>query len=99
MNKDYIIRIAQEVGLAPAAYRDYGNQIGRLEALVKFFLAKEREACAILCDELADEAAKDQDFFRACVAEDCAEVIRERGEQWADLERIQTILNGTKKPR
>jgi len=99
MNKDYIIRIAQEVGLAPAAYRDYGNQIGRLEALVKFFLAKEREACAILCDELADEAAKDQDFFRACVAEDCAEVIRERGEQWADLERIQTILSGTKKPR
>jgi hypothetical protein len=99
MNKDYIIRIAQEVGLAPAAYRNYGNQIGRLEALVKFFLAKEREACAILCDELADEAAKDQDFFRACVAEDCAEVIRERGEQWADLERIQTILNGTKKPR
>jgi hypothetical protein len=97
--KDYIIRIAQEVGLAPAAYRDYGNQIGRLEALVKFFLAKEREACAILCDELADEAAKDQDFFRACVAEDCAEVIRERGQQWADLERIQTILNGTKKPR
>ena len=99
MNKDYIIRIAQEVGLAPAAYRDYGNQIGRLEALVKFFLAKEREACAILCDELADEAAKDQDFFRSCVAQDCAETIRERGEQWADLERIQTILNGTKKPR
>ena len=40
MNKDYIIRIAQEVGLAPAAYRNYGNQIGRLEALVKFFFSK-----------------------------------------------------------
>ncbi len=95
--KDYIIRMAQEVGLAPVAYRDYGNQIGRLENLVRFFMAKEREACAILCDELADEAAKDEDFFRACVAEDCAEAIRERGEQWADLERIQMILNGTKR--
>jgi hypothetical protein len=97
--KDYIIRIAREVGLPPAAYTDYGNHIGRLETLIRFFMAKEREACAILCDELADEAAKDQDFFRACVAQDCAEAIQERGEQWADLERIQTILNGTKKPR
>ena len=97
--KDYIIRMAQEVGLPSAVYRYNGNQIGRLETLVRFFLAKEREACAILCDELADEAAKDQDFFRSCVAQDCAETIRERGEQWADLERIQTILNGTKKLR
>ena len=99
MNKDYIIRIAREVGLPPCAYDDYGNQIGRLEAFARLFAAEEREACAILCDELADEAAKDQDFFRSCVAQDCAETIRERGEQWADLERIQTILNGTKKPR
>ena len=97
--KDYIIRMAQEVGLPSAVYRYNGNQIGRLETLVRFFLAKEREACAILCDELAEEAAKDEDFFRSCVYQDCAEAIRERGEQWADLERIQTILNGTKKLR
>ena len=97
--KDYIIRMAQEVGLPSAVYRYNGNQIGRLETLVRFFLAKEREACAILCDELAEEAAKDEDFFRSCVAQDCAEAIRERAEQWADLERIQTILNGTKKLR
>ena len=38
--KDYIIRMAKEFGLPPAAYRDYGNQIGKLETLVKFFLAK-----------------------------------------------------------
>lgn len=97
--KDYIIRMAQEVGLPPAVYRYNGNQIGKLETLIRFFMAKEREACAILCDELCEEAAKDEDMFRACVAQDCAEAIRERGEQWADLERIQTILNGTKKPR
>ena len=97
--KDYIIRMAQEVGLPSAVYRYNGNQIGRLETLVRFFLAKEREACAILCDKLADEAVKDEDFFRACMYQDCAEAIRERGEQWADLERIQTILNGTKKLR
>ena len=99
MTKDDIVRMAREVGLPPCAYDDYGNQIGRLETLVKFFLAKEREACAILCDELADEAAKDEDFFKSCVYQDCAEAIRERAEQWADLERIQTILNGTKKLR
>ena len=99
MTKDEIIRMAREVGLPPCAYDDYGNHIGKLETFAKLFAAEEREACAILCDELADEAAKDEDFFRSCVAEDCAEAIRERGEQWADLERIQTILNGTKKLR
>ncbi len=97
--KDYIIRMAKEFGLPPAAYTDYGNQIGKLETLIRFFMAKEREACASLCDEMSEEAAQDQDIFRTCVSQDCAEAIRERGEQWADLERIQTILNGTKKPR
>ena len=98
MNKDYIIRIAREVGLPPCAYDDYKNHIGKLEAFAKLFAAEEREACASLCDELSVEAVKDEDMFRACVAQDCAEAIRERGEQWADLERIQTILSGTKKP-
>jgi len=91
--KDYIIRMAKEVGLPPAVYRYEGNQIGKLETLIRFFMAREREACAILCDEVADY----EDEYRSCVAQDCAEAIRERGEQWADLERIQTILNGTKR--
>jgi hypothetical protein len=95
--KDYIIRMAREVGLPPCAYDDYGNHIGKLETLIRFFLARERETCASLCDELSDEAVKDEDMFRACVAQDCAEAIRERGEQWADLERTRTILSG--KPR
>lgn len=39
----------------------------------------ERESCAKLCDELADDAAKKQDFHALAAAESCSEAIRARG--------------------
>lgn len=79
MTKDEIIRMAREVGLPPCAYDDYGNQIGRLETLVKFFLAKEREACAKVCDELVIHAKAKGDNDAMFAAVSCAIAIRIRG--------------------
>lgn len=42
-------------------------------------VADEREACAKVCDELAADAAKEQDFHALFAAESCADAIRERG--------------------
>ena len=42
--------------------------------------AAEREACAKLCDKLADHTAKEQDFHALAAAESCAEAIRARGQ-------------------
>jgi hypothetical protein len=47
-----------------------------LEAFAKLVAAKEREACADLCDKLADE--DDSFYAEFSRAEDCAEAIRAR---------------------
>ena len=48
---------------------------------VRKAVAEEREACAKVCDELADILAKEQDFYALLAVEDCAENIRARGEE------------------
>jgi len=50
-----------------------------LRTFAKLVAEAEREACAKLCDELADDAAKEQDFHALSAAESCAFAIRERG--------------------
>jgi hypothetical protein len=52
-------------------------EAGVLPAAIK----AEREACAKVCDELADEAAKEQDFHAIFACESCGSAIRERGQE------------------
>ena len=81
---DDIIKMAQEAGLRrqqynllsnPQQYRfsydGYEENLKRFAALVR---ADEREACARVCDEFAQ-----QDRTGYGVAEDCAVAIRARG--------------------
>jgi hypothetical protein len=56
---------------------DVMNKLPAFEKLVQL----EREACAKLCDEEADDLAKKQDFFGLSTAESLAEAIRSRGKE------------------
>jgi hypothetical protein len=77
VNKEDIIRMAQEVGLCDWETFAYGNQI---EWFANLVAAAEREECAKLCDDLADDAAKEQDFHAIFACESCGSAIRERGQ-------------------
>lgn len=44
-------------------------------------VAAEREACAKLCEAIADDAAKEQDFHTIGACELCADEIRARGQE------------------
>ena len=73
MERDQVIRMAREAGFSSAV----GKHIGLDEDLERFFhaasdagAAAESEACAKVCDELAE---------KGFVAEGCAAAIRARG--------------------
>lgn len=57
------------------------NQHYALRSFAKLVAEAEREACAKVCDELADDAAKEQDFHAIFACESCASAIRERGQE------------------
>jgi hypothetical protein len=67
MNREDIIRMAQETGVTAERVRDLVN----FAALVA---SAEREACAKLCDEIATE-----DGWEGSYAYRCVEAIRARG--------------------
>ena len=72
MNRDEIIRMAREAGkVRPGVEYMPLEVFERFAALVA---AAEREACAALCDKIADE-----DGFEGGYANRCAFAIRERG--------------------
>jgi len=64
MNREDIIRMAQETGVTAERVRD-------LERFAKLVAQHEREACARICDELQDDIATEPKH--------CAENIRARG--------------------
>jgi hypothetical protein len=68
MNREDIIRMAQETGVTAERVRDLVN----FAALVA---SAEREACAKLCDEIATE-----DGWEGGYAYRCVEAIRARGQ-------------------
>lgn len=73
MTKDDIIRMAQDVGAA--RLHSTGNIIFGVNALEHFVLlvaAAEREACAKVCEKIAEESSSGW-------AGQCAEEIRARG--------------------
>lgn len=64
MTQEDIIEMARQTGL----YQDYGDGQGmwvatnrQLEKFVKLVAAKEREECAKLCDQKAEEWANDEE--------------------------------------
>lgn len=78
MNRDEIIRMAREAGFGNEYWSENDERFVRFASLVA---AAEREACAKICDELADDAAKEQDFHAIFACESCASAIRERGQE------------------
>ena len=85
MTTDEIIAMAKEAGLLPdnshpapetRAMRQRSNAVQRFAALVA---AKEREACALLCDRMAQDAALSN--RRRFDADALARSIRARGQK------------------
>ena len=85
MNQAEIIAMAKEAGLLPdnshpapetRAMRQRSNAVQRFAALVA---AKERDACALLCDRMAQDAALSN--RRRCDADALARSIRARGQK------------------
>ena len=84
MTQDEIIEMARQagidVGIWEKLYDDdiFGYSIGgiheNLEAFAKLVAAKERDACAKVCDELSKKHS-----WEGCYANECAEAIRARG--------------------
>jgi hypothetical protein len=77
MTQDEIIEMAREVGLVVDENR---SGFDDLEALIKLATAKEREACAKACDELAEHLRLHKDFDGAQIAASLSFDIRARGE-------------------
>jgi D-lyxose ketol-isomerase len=74
MTDDDIFDLADQYGWMD----DFGRWNFKETGLIKFalvLLQAEREACAKVCDELADK-----DGFEGCYADACAEAIRARGD-------------------
>jgi hypothetical protein len=68
MNREDIIRMAQEAGFLPQANPVMPQLLERFAALVA---SAEREACAEVCDDLWEDDG---------TAYECAEAIRARGQ-------------------
>ncbi len=76
MDKDDIIKMAQEAGFATSWTEADGEALERFAALVA---AHEREACAKVCDErITNEAGMQREDYEN---RQCAAAIRARGEQ------------------
>jgi hypothetical protein len=68
MNREDIVRMAQETGVTAERVRDLVN-------FASLVASAEREACAKLCDEIAKE-----DGWEGGYAYRCVEAIRARGQ-------------------
>lgn len=74
MNRKDIMRMAREAGILVPGYREHIEHMERFAALVA---AAEREACANVCDELADASNL---VYAGTAAMKCAAAIRARGQ-------------------
>ena len=72
MKQDEIIEMAEQAGLDPKLWLS----TAAFEAFAKLVAAKEREACAKLCDELDSNSYP----YVVVFPNKCAEAIRARGE-------------------
>ena len=92
MEREDIIRMAREAGMGGGLIdeRDvYNSIIIQLERFAQLVAEVEREACAKVCDDLADDYLKHYDpndpaaggAYESVICEECADVIRARGQQ------------------
>ena len=83
MTQEEIIELAQECGLIGMRPHLDGIYTEALEAFAKLVAAKEREACAIVCDKLPDSiyVCRDENSIRTDAIIECIDAIRARGEQ------------------
>jgi hypothetical protein len=84
MTQNEIIDMARQVGFSVSGeliLDDAGRTTitNRMEAFAKLVAAKEREACAKVCDELPPVGESKQ--WERATLKDCAAAIRARGEQ------------------
>ena len=85
MTRDEIIEMARQVGLEQDGEMWFSNtyktdmdvHINHLEAFAKMVAAKEREACAKVCEHLNST----EDYYGERIELFCAEAIRARGEK------------------
>ena len=76
MNRDDILRLYKEAnGWSPKGFEKTIYELERFAALVA---AAEREACARVCEDKADDLSEG-DWDSACI--NCAAAIRARGEK------------------
>ena len=80
MNRDDIIRMAQEAGLHMATDVNWMPIVGveYAEKFAALVAAAEREACVRVCEENADDGTEGE-WDSACIS--CANHIMARGEQ------------------
>jgi hypothetical protein len=83
VNKDEIIRMAREAGLADACWESEISFL-LLKRFAAIVAAAEREECATLCDGVAgaakiNTAVLPESHHRMVAADDCADLIRARG--------------------
>ena len=93
MTRDDIIKLAREAGLTErnrhseiVVRHSNGSWVDVEQVLTRFarlVSAAEREACAALCDDIAQEEQGkfDRDYSREDTAEELAVLIRARGQQ------------------
>ena len=83
MTQDEIIEMAKEAGYkhpdAVGQCEDFAYF--NIEAFAKLVAAKEREACAKLCDDFSAHYWAKNDAHESVIYEECAAAIRARGEQ------------------
>jgi hypothetical protein len=95
MTQDEIIEMAKQVGFQ-TGFVNYMSGLGgypfvkvigtgevlpNLEAFAKLVAAKEREACAMVCEEIRNKYSGLGDSAERVAVEWCLEAIRKRGEQ------------------
>ena len=83
MKQDEIIEMAKQAGIIAVHTEGDGHwhqQFIALETFAKLVAAKEREACAKLCDGLADMHEKMNQWGSHKTADTLAQAIRARGE-------------------
>ena len=82
MTQDEIIAMAKEAGCEIRNGHIYNQYTGSLDQMLKRFTklvaAREREACAKVCEENADDGTEGE-WDTACI--NCADRIRDRGQQ------------------
>ena len=81
MTRDDIIRMAREAGFQTDMFGLGIWDSSEFNKFAELVATAEREACAKVCDELAADAAKEQDFHALFAAESCADAIRARGQE------------------